>query len=249
VVAGTVAALVGVIAAIPAFRLKGLYLALSTLAFYHIVIFIILKAKPLTNGAIGLHVPSPRLVGGLVIDSPVGFYVIIVGLATLGVILAKNLLRTKTGRAFVAIRDWDLAASAVGVNLRQYKTLAFMISSFYAGVAGGLYAYYIGFISPEDFTLMVSVNYIGMVLMGGMGTLVGSVMGAAFMTFLSEIANLGASYLGAVVPALNSAAILPYFERLFFGSVIVIFLIFEPDGIYGWLKSMRHYLVMWPFRY
>lgn len=249
VVSGLVSALVGVIAALPAFRLKGLYLALSTLAFYQIVMFVILKAKPLTNGAEGLNVPDPVLVGGLSIDSPVGFYVIILGLAVLGVILAKNLLRTKTGRAFVAIRDWDLAASAVGVNLRQYKTLAFMISSFYAGVAGSLYAYYMGFVSPEDFTMSVSINYIGMVLVGGMGTLVGTVTGAVFMSFLPDLSNMLANYIAVIVPTIADAAVLPYFERLIFGAVIVLFLIFEPDGIYGWVKNLRQYLVMWPFRY
>ncbi|MDT3700928.1 MAG: branched-chain amino acid ABC transporter permease [Thermincola sp.] len=249
VVSGLVSALVGVVAALPAFRLKGLYLALSTLAFYEIVMFIILKAKPWTNGAEGLNVPRPTLFGGMTIYSTVAFYVTIMGLAILGVIVCKNLLRTKTGRAFIAIRDWDLAASAVGVNLRQYKTLAFMISSFYTGVAGSLYAYYLGFISPDDFTMLVSINYIGMVLVGGMGTLVGAVTGAVFMTFLPEFASMAAGYLGTIVPAFGDAGVVPYFERLIFGVVIVLFLIFEPDGIYGWLRNLRKYLVMWPFRY
>lgn len=248
-ISGLVSAVVGIIAALPAFRLKGLYLALSTLAFYHIVMFIIVKAKPLTNGAEGLNVPQPVLIGGLIIDSKVGFYVTIMGLAILGVIVCKNLLRTKTGRAFVAIRDWELAASAVGVNLRYYKTLSFIISSFYTGVAGSLYAYYSGFISPDDFTMLVSVNYIGMVLVGGMGTLVGTVTGAVFMTFLPELSGLLASYLGVIIPAFSDAAIATFFERLIFGAVIVLFLIFEPDGIYGWIKTLRQNLVMWPFRY
>lgn len=249
VVSGLVSALVGVVAALPAFRLKGLYLALSTLAFYHIVIFIILKAKNLTNGAEGLIVPEPVLPGGITVESPVAFYLIIAGLAILSIIVAKNLLLTKTGRAFIAIRDWDLAASAVGVNIRLYKTLAFMTSSFYAGVAGSLYAYYMGFVSPEDFTMLVSINYIGMVLVGGMGTLIGAVTGAVFMSFLPEFANMLANSLGFIVPAFGDAAVVPYFERLIFGAVIVLFLIFEPDGIYGWVRNLRKYLVMWPFRY
>lgn len=246
--AGLVAALVGILAAVPAFRLKGLYLALSTLAFQHVVIFIILKAKALTNGATGLRVPPPALLS-FRIDRPEEFYWVILAVSALGLACAKNLLRTKTGRAFMAIRDWDLAAEAMGISLWQYKTLSFMVSSFFTGVTGALYAYYIGFISPEDFTLRVSISYIAMVIVGGMGSLAGSVLGAIFITLVPELANALSKHVGAVVPALSTAAVIPYVEMLVFGLVIILFLIFEPDGLFGKWRTARNYLVMWPFRY
>lgn len=246
--AGLVASIVGIAAAVPAFRLKGMYLALSTLALHQVVLFVILKAKSITNGAIGLHVPPPSLIW-FRLDTPREFYWLILAVTVVGLICAKNLLRTKTGRAFTAIRDWDLAAEAVGVCLWKFKTLSFMVSSFYAGMAGALYAYYIGFINPEDFTLLVSVSYIAMVIVGGMGALAGSVLGAVFITFLPESANFLSHSLGGIIPAISSAAVRPYLEMLIFGLVIVLFLIFEPDGLFGRWKTVRNYFVMWPFRY
>ncbi|TDA69709.1 MAG: branched-chain amino acid ABC transporter permease [Clostridia bacterium] len=247
-IAGAVTSVTGLLAAVPAFRLKGLYLALSTLAFYYIVMFIILKAEPLTGGAMGRHIPELNFFG-LELDGEYAFYPVGLAIVVLGLVLAKNLLRTKTGRAWKAIRDWDLAAEAMGVNLRMYKTLSFTTGAFYAGVAGSLYAYYIGFISPQDFTFTVSVNYIAMVIVGGMGTLAGTVAGAAFITMLPNWINQLAGYLQSLWPAFQASTAVPYLERLFFGLAIVLFLIFEPEGLFGLWKSLRNYLVMWPFRY
>lgn len=248
VISGIVTAVVGSIAAIPAFRLKGLYLALSTLGFYYIVMLIILKAKNITNGAIGLKAPEFSIFG-LEIADTMRFYPVLVIIALLGLVVAKNLLRTKTGRAWMAIRDRDLAAEAVGVNLRQGKTQAFITSSFYVGVAGSLLAYYLGFITPENFTLTVTINYVAMVIIGGMGTLAGVVAGAVLVTFLPVLIDFFTQTIHSFLPVFEVASSLPYLERVCFGLAIVVVLIYEPEGLFGIWKTIKNYLVNWPFRY
>lgn len=246
--AGLITSAIGIVAAIPALRLKGLYLALSTLAFYFLIMFVIVKAEPLTSGAIGLDVDPFKLFGWS-LKGEEAFYPFVTVVAILGVIAAKNLSRTKVGRAWKAIRDWDLAAEAMGINLRQYKILSFLTGTFYAGVAGSLFAFYNGFISPEDFAIHVSVNYIAMIIIGGIGTLAGTIAGAALITFLPEWINTLAGNIQGVLPSLDLSSALPYLERLFAGLAIVLVLIFEPDGLFGIWRTIKNYLVYWPFRY
>lgn len=248
VISGIVTSVVGSIAAIPAFRLKGLYLALSTLGLYYILMLIIVKARTVTNGAIGLEIPKFDLFGLKIADS-VQFYPILVIMALLSLKVAKNLLRTKTGRAWMAIRDRDLAAEAVGVNLRQGKIHSFITSSFYVGVSGSLLAYYTGFITPENFTLTVTINYVAMVIIGGMGTLAGVVAGAVLVTFLPVLIQFFTQTLHSFLPFFEVASTLPYLERVCFGLAIVVVLIYEPDGLFGIWKTFKNYLVNWPFKY
>lgn len=248
VISGLVTAFVGCIAAVPAFRLKGLYLALSTLGLYYIVMLIILKAEGITNGAIGLQVPAFNLFG-LEISDTMQYYPVLVIIALLGLVVAKNLLRTKTGRSWMAIRDRDLAAEAVGVNLRQGKILSFLTSSFYVGVAGSLTAYYLGFITPENFTLTVTINYVAMVIIGGMGTLAGVVSGAILVTFLPVVIPVFTQAVHSLLPVFDATTSAPYLERVCFGLAIVVVLIYEPEGLFGIWKTIKNYLVNWPFRY
>lgn len=248
-IAGAISGIIGIFAAIPAFRLKGLYLALSTLAFHHIFMFLIIKGGSFTQGANGLLVPPPSFIW-FSINNPMKFYWLIWSIAAIGMACCVNLLRTKAGRAFIAIRDRDLAAEAMGVSLNKWKTISFVLSSIYAGIAGALYGFYVGFISPEDFTLHISIVSIVAVVIGGMGSLPGPLLGSIFVVLIPELAVVSVKYFsifmsqGSIAGALRS-----YIEMVIFGLVVVFFVVFEPDGIFGRWKTIKNYFVLWPFRY
>jgi len=241
--AGCLSALAGLMIGVPSLRLKGLYLAMATLAFAFIVDHFVVHLS-ITGASNGISVPRAKMLG-LVMKTDRECYFLIVGLAVLMTILAKNLVRTKVGRAFVAIRDYELAASIIGVNLTRYKLSAFTVSSFYVGVAGALYAYYMGYIAPEHFTLEVGIEYIAMIIVGGLGSILGSIFGAAAITLLPELLRFCANIFRDTYPILSD-----YFAQLklvAYGFVIVMFLVFEPDGLYGrWIK-IKTYWKLWPF--
>ncbi|MFH1625233.1 MAG: branched-chain amino acid ABC transporter permease [Pseudomonadota bacterium] len=244
--AGLITATSGLIIGIPSLRLKGLYLVMTTLAFSFIVQYVIIKWEGLTRGSTGMGVPSPRIFG-YIIDNDRAFYFLIMPIAAIGLIYARNIIRTKVGRAWVAIRDRDISAEIMGVNLTKYKIMSFFISSFYAGVAGGLYGYYITDISPEHFPLTLSIDYLAMIIIGGMGSILGSVFGAMFVTMLPEGIRIAADVFGTQYPLLVDR----FFELkvMAFGIAIILFLMFEPAGIYGrWVKTKIYYK-LWPFTY
>lgn len=244
--AGLLTASMGLIVAIPSLRLKGLYLVMTTLAFSFIVQYVIIKWESLTRGSTGMGVPAPTVFGNP-IDNDMAFYFLIMPIAAFGLLYARNLIRTKVGRAWVAIRDRDISAEIMGVNLAKYKIMSFFISSLYAGVAGGLYAYYITDISPEHFPLTLSIDYLAMIIIGGMGSILGSVFGAMFVTMLPEGIRILADLFGTAYPLLVDR----FFELkvMAFGLAIILFLIFEPTGIYGmWIRT-KTYFKTWPFTY
>jgi len=249
--AALISGISGMLAAIPAFRLKGLYLALSTLAIFHIFMFVIVKGGSVTHGATGMVVSPPNFIW-FSVDSPLKFYWLIWSFVAIGIICSVNLMRTKAGRAFIAIRDNDNAAEASGVSLNKWKTISFVISSIYAGVCGVLYAYYIGFITPEDFTLRLSITYIVSVIIGGMGSLPGPLLGSFFVVTIPEIASLMSKYLFFVMPGVKmgmAGEMRSYLEMVLFGLIVVLFVVFEPDGLFGRWKTIKNYFVLWPFRY
>ena len=178
--AALLSAAVGIIVGLPALRLKGIYLAIATLAFGVIVEEIAARWESLTGGNSGLHVKSIVLFGRK-FDGDADFYYLVLGLTVLAVIALANLLRSPTGRAFVAIRDSEISASCLGVNLAKYKTMSFALSAALTGVGGALYAHKVTFISPEQFTLLVSIELVTIVILGGVGSLHGAVFGAAFI--------------------------------------------------------------------
>ena len=216
---------------------------MATLAFAFIVDHFVVHLE-ITGAENGMSVPRAKLMGW-VLRGDRSFYFLIVGMATLMTILAKNLMRTKAGRAFVAIRDYDMAASIIGVNLTKYKLLSFIISSFYLGIAGGIYGYYLGYIAPDHFTLEITIESIAMVIVGGLGSILGSIFGAAAITMLPEFLRICTDLLRDSYPILSD-----YFASLTlvaYGFIIVAFLIFEPEGLYGrWIK-IKTYWKMWPF--
>ena len=246
VLASLLAAAVGTFFGLPSLRLKGLYLAIATLAAQEIVEWTLTHWTALTGGTEALVVPAARLFG-VRMNTDFSFYWIATALAGLTALFTANLFRSRAGRAFVAIRDQDIAAAVIGVNVFRYKLLAFATSSFFVGLAGALIAYYRNIVTWERFTLETSIAYLAMIIVGGLGTIRGSLFGAALITLLPAlITNLGGALQG-VAPA--AAAILPYIQQAAFGVVIVLFLIFEPEGLSKLWVNVKDYFHVWPFAY
>jgi len=244
--AGFVSAISGLIIAIPCLRLRGLYLAIATFAFHFIVEYIIVHWNGLTNGTGGLTVPEASLFG-LAINSDRKIYFLLLFLVFCGAAFAKNLFRTEAGRAFIAIRDNDISAEIIGINITKYKIRSFMLSSFYAGIAGGLYAVTLSFIGPEHFTFLMTIEYLAMVLVGGVGTIAGTVFGAVFMTLLPEGIRLLKDAFSHDYPFLVTR--MADLQASCYGIVIILFLIFEPTGLFGIWIRVRNYWKGWPYSY
>lgn len=244
--AGVVTAGVGAFFGIPSLRLKGLYLAIATLAAQFILEYVFVHWDWLTRGTSGYIVPTARI-GPWALRGERMFFWTISATVCLITWLTCNLLRTRIGRAFVAIRDNDRAAAAIGIHLFGYKLLAFFVSAFMVGVAGALYAYYLGVVVPGKFTLDLSIDYLAMGIVGGLGTILGPFYGAAVITVIPEVLRWASQALGAVFP--NIATALNALREVVFGMVIIAFLIFEPEGLADRWRVVRAYFKHWPYRY
>ena len=212
-VAGLATALVGLALGIPCLRLEGLYLAMATLAFGFVVTEAITNLDWLTRGNDGLRVPLARL-GPWTLDTDAARYYLAVAVAAAIILAALNVAATRTGRAFLAIRTSEIAAQASGINAAAYKTIAFVLSAFYTGVAGGLFAFVVGFLSPDAFDVFLSVDFLVMIILGGLGSVLGSVAGAAIVTVLND-----------------SLAGFQAFRPLIFGAIMIICMLFMPGGL------------------
>ncbi len=243
---GLAAALAGLVVAIPSLRLRGLYIAVTTFAFGFIVEHVIVRWESMTGGPDGVSLPTPGILG-IELDSDLRYYYFLLVFVVLMAAFACNLFRTRIGRALVAIRDHDISAQVMGIELARYKILAFSISSFYAGVAGALFASYSQFITFEHFGVNLSIGYLAMIIVGGMGSLLGSIFGAIFMTLLPEGIRLMTDVVRDSYPLLTTkfAALTTVVN----GLIIVIFLVFEPDGLSGRWKAIKAYWRNWPFTY
>jgi len=239
-------AAVGTFFGLPSLRLKGLYLAIATLAAQEIVEWVVTHWTGVTGGVEALVLPAPELFG-VRLNTDVRFYWLAVALAGGTALFTANLFRSRTGRAFVAVRDHDIAASVIGVNVFRTKLLAFATSSFFVGLAGALTAYYRNIVTWERFTLETSIIYLAMIIVGGLGTIRGSLFGAALITLLPAlITNAGRSLQGSS-PAI--AAQLPNVQQAAFGIVIILFLVFEPEGLSKLWRNVKDYFHVWPFAY
>jgi branched-chain amino acid transport system permease protein len=246
--AGVITAIVGVIFGIPSIRLKHLYLTIATLAGQFIIQYLLVNWVSLTKGAEGIFLPKATLFGLNLKTDRTFFYVIFLCFVVM-TWMAVNLIRTRYGRAFIAIRDNDRAAEGMGIPIFKYKLLSFAISSFYAGFAGGLAAYYIGSITPEPYTLSLSVEYIAMIIIGGLGSIPGSVFGAFFITFLNEVLS-GATQYFMNIGSLSKIAIqIAPLREFIFGLAIVLFIIFEPKGLAEVWRIIKSSFRLWPFSY
>lgn len=241
-----VTSIVGTIFGIPSLRLKGLYLAIATLAAQVIILWVVTHWEALTGGVDALVVPNPMLFG-IRMNTDFNFYWVTWGTVAIVTIASVNLFRTHFGRAFIAIRDQDIAASVMGVDLFRYKLLAFAVSSFLVGLAGALIAHYRSIVTWERFTVDVSVTYLAMIIIGGLGSITGSYLGATFMTLLPvALTNLGRA-VKSTFPVIDN--ILPFIQQGMFGLVIILFLIFEPEGLNKMWKNLKDYFRLWPFSY
>lgn len=246
IAAGLMAGFVGLIFGIPSLRVKGFYLAIATIAAQFIIIWVINHLR-ITGGFVGIAVPYASI-GGLVFDNEAKMFYLIMVIAVLCTFFAKNLARTRVGRAFVAIRDNDLAAEVMGINLFYYKLLAFFIGCFLAGIAGSLLAHWIGFMNTEQFSLMESILYIGMIIIGGLGTTLGPILGVIFIRLLQQGMMFVAPTIEAAIPALP-AGFATGIAPMLFGLIIVLFLILEPRGLaHRWMLFKAAYR-LWPFSY
>ena len=242
--AAAVGALLGVVFGLPSLRLRGLYLAVSTLALYFVVAYVGSEYETRRGFSTGIVVDPPAI-GSFAVDDPRVWYFVLFAAAAATVVVCLNLLRARSGRAWRAIRDHETVAEALGINVPAYKLAAFVVSSALTAVAGALFAYYRGFVSVEAFSLFLSIQYVAMVIIGGMGSILGALLGAAFVTLfpyaieaLIESLPTPERYANLVFAA-NYAA---------FGLVMVLFLLFEPEGLVGIWRRARDWFLLWPFR-
>jgi len=247
-VAGLMAGVVGLFFGLPSLRLSGFYLVMASLAAQFIIIFLAIHLFGLTGGTKGLKVPSPHL-SFIVFESDRSWYFLIITITCIMVFIATGLVRTKLGRAFIAIRDNELAAEAMGISLFQYKLLAFFIGCFFAGIAGAMWAHYINFVHPEQFSLMDSIWQLGMIIVGGMGSITGSIFGVLFIKGLEVIArDFLSPWIASYFPSLG-ATVAQAMGQIVFGLAIVAFLIFEPRGLNHRWEILKSYYQRWPFAY
>jgi branched-chain amino acid transport system permease protein len=229
-VAGLVSLVAGALVAIPANRMTGIYLAIATLAFAQIVEQLVIRWESVTRGFQGLPVPAPDIFG-YPLTSAWEFYYLCLAVLALVVLAAVNLTRAPTGRAMVAIRDSEISAQSLGVNLVRYKTIAFAISAGITGIAGALLGHKLRFISPDAFNIILSIQLLLMVVVGGLGSIHGAIYGAIFVGGLPQAIALMRDYLPDAISRT------PGLEPGLFGLVMILFVLFEPLGIYGrWLK-------------
>ena len=247
---GLMAALVGAIVGIPSLRIKGLYLAIATLAGQLIIEWTINHVTWISGGVqASIEVPRPQ-VGPWVISDQREMYFFLLAFVIIAIVGTMNLMRSRIGRAFIAIRDQDIAAEIIGIDIFRYKLLAFAISSFYAGVTGVLYTYYLGIANYEQFQLTVSIDYLAMIIIGGLGSILGSILGAVFVTLLPILTRWFLEDYGwlffSQADLLNA---IPNLRLILFGGLIIFFLVVEPEGLNRLWRNIRNYFRAWPFSY
>jgi len=247
---GLMAAAIGALVGIPSLRIKGLYLAIATLAGQLIIEWTINHVSWISGGAqASIEVPRPALFGAQ-LRTQHQLYWFLLFFAALAVIGTLNLVRSRIGRAFIAIRDQDIAAEIIGINIFRYKLLSFAISSFYAGVTGVLYTYYLGIANYEQFTIVTSIDYLAMIIIGGLGSILGSILGAIFVTLLPIAIRLAMENWGAFLfSGADINNVIPALRLMGFGGLIILFLVLEPEGLNRLWRNIRSYFRVWPFSY
>ena len=246
--AGFITALVGMIFGIPSIRLKHLYLTIATLAGQFILEYVFVQWESLTGGAEGISVTTANIFW-IDLGSDRNFFYVIFICFVLMAWIAVNLIRTRYGRAFIAIRDNDQAAEGMGIPIFPYKLLSFAISSFYAGFAGALFAYYMMSITPEPFNLWLSIEYIAMIIIGGLGSIPGAVFGSIFIVTLSEVLSYATEILMNLGTSTTAGITIAPLREFIYGLVIVLFIIFEPKGLAEVWRIVRSSFRLWPFSY
>lgn len=246
VLGGLCAAAVGVAFGLPSLRIKGFYLAVATLAAQFFIVWALVKFPWFSNhSSSGVITAQQVQILGYSFDSPVSKYLLTLAVVAVLALLAKNLVRSTTGRSWMAVRDMDVAAEVIGIRPMHAKLTAFAVSSFYCGVAGALYAYtYLGTVEPEGFSLDLSFKILFMIIIGGVGSIMGSFLGAAFIVLLPIFLNvvMHSVFAGAMPAGLGSNL-----ELIIFGGLIIFFLIVEPHGLARLWQLGKEKLRLWPF--
>jgi branched-chain amino acid transport system permease protein len=247
-IGGCVAALVGLLIGLPSLRFRGFYLALTTLALNFIAIYVLQKYQTDQNALTGFSLPTQNL-GPFSFKTDHDWYYLLAILGLVAILFSNNLVHSRTGRAWMAVRDRDIAASIVGVNVTRAKLSAFMVSSFMAGCAGALLAYYQGNISVSGFNLNLAISYVAMIIIGGLGTTSGAVIGAVIISalpyWITDLVNALPQHLSVVESLQNSIYAV---QSGVYGLIIILFLIFESRGVVAvWLR-LKAWLLLWPYQ-
>jgi len=246
ILGGLCAALVGIAFGLPSLRIKGFYLAVATLAAQFFIVWALTKFSWFSNdSSSGVITTQAMEIFGYKFVSPESRYLLVLSIVVVMAMLAKNMVRSSVGRAWMAVRDMDVAAEVIGIRIMHTKLLAFAVSSFYCGVAGALYAYaYLGTVEPEGFNLDLSFKILFMIIIGGVGSIMGSFLGAAFIVLLPILLDvLVQEFLANIVPASISSNL----QLIVFGGLIVFFLIVEPHGLARLWQIAKEKLRLWPF--
>ena len=249
ILAGVCAALVGVAFGLPSLRIKGFYLAVATLAAQFFIPWLLVKVGWFSNhSSSGVITAQAMEILGYVFDTPAEKYLLVLSVVALLALAAKNMVRSAVGRAWMAVRDMDVAAEVIGIRIMRTKLTAFAVSSFYCGVAGALYAYaYVGTVQPEDLNLDLSFRILFMVIIGGVGSILGSFLGAAFITLLPIFLEVLLTFLAHEFNLNLAPGTTSMVQLLVFGALIVFFLIVEPLGLARLWQIAKEKLRLWPF--
>ncbi len=249
ILAGLCAAAVGIAFGLPSLRIKGFYLAVATLACQFFVLWALQRFGWFTNySSSGVVTAQNIVIFGVPFDTPARKYLFTLAVVVVMALLAKNLMRSETGRAFMAVRDMDVAASVIGIPMMKTKLLAFAISSFYCGVAGALHAFsYLGTVEPEAYSLDLSFRILFMIIIGGVGSILGSFLGSAFITLFPILLSIASGWVSHVTGVEISHAIISNLELIIFGGLIIFFLIVEPNGLARLWQITKEKLRLWPF--
>ena len=249
VLAGLTAAAVGILFGLPSLRIKGFYLAVATLAAQFFIVWCLTKFPWLSNNSSSGVISAQNIeILGFAFNTPVSKYLLVLAIVVVMALAAKNMVRSSTGRAWMAVRDMDVAASVIGIRLMRTKLLAFAVSSFYCGVAGALYAYcYLGSVEPDGFSLDMSFRILFMIIIGGVGSILGSFLGAAFILLLPIFLDITLPALAGVFGLPFSSATVSHIQILVFGALIMFFLIVEPHGLARLWQIAKEKLRLWPF--
>jgi branched-chain amino acid transport system permease protein len=242
---GVMGGILGIIFGLPSLRLKGLYLALSTLALHFIVIYVGAEYETKRGFATGIVLDPPQI-GPFVLEWATSWYFFLLVMSLATVVFALNLLRSHTGRAWMAIRDRDVAAAAFGIKVGRYKLYAFVVCSVLTSMAGCLFAYYRGFVSVEAFSLMMTIEYIAMIIIGGLGSILGAILGTLFVVVLQYGIDAVVDHLS--IPSRLSTYMFAV-KHSTFGLIMILFLVLEPTGLAGVWIRVRDYFLLWPFKY
>jgi branched-chain amino acid transport system permease protein len=248
-IGGLSAAAVGVVFGLPSLRIKGLYLAVATLACQFFVLWLINRVGWFSNhSSSGVISAQEIVILGYPVKHAMGKYLLTLAVVVVMALAAKNLMRSETGRAFMAVRDMDVAAAVIGIPMMKTKLLAFAISSFYCGVAGALYAFcYLGTVEPEAFVLDLSFRVLFMIIIGGVGSILGSFLGAAFITLFPIFLSVASKAIEQTFGIELSGSVVSNVEAIIFGSLIIFFLIVEPLGLARLWQIAKEKLRLWPF--